>query len=99
MGLFRTGRIVLTSGIRYEERTDGAFECFVRTSLRRHQKGDWGALCDSECERNDKAIKNEHLGLQTEQLFSCYEYNDLLKIYIVTEIDRSVTTVLLPEEY
>jgi len=67
-------------------------EADVRTALRRHESGDWGTLCDEDREANDTAA---HEG---DRLVSVY-YSNGTKFYVITEWDRSATTVLLPEEY
>lgn len=65
----------------------------VTLSLARHERGDWGDM--SEC---DKA-ENEHGLKHGERLMSCYRDSRDTKFWIITEWDRSVTTVLLPEDY
>lgn len=62
-------------------------------SLRRHASGDWGDLCPE-----DKAI-NERALLQGQRLLSVYKTKLGVRYYIITEADRSVTTVLLPDDY
>ena len=47
---------------------------------------------------NDEALRLEQLGEESERLFSMYE-TEYCTLYVITEWDRSMTTVLLPEEY
>lgn len=62
-------------------------------ALYRHSRGDWGDLCEE-----DRALNEE--SLQTGgRLFSVYHSVSRVKFYVITEWDRSVTTVLLPHEY
>jgi hypothetical protein len=61
--------------------------------LRRHLGGDWGDLSDSDRRQNDAALKSGR-----DRLFSSYEARPNLTLWIITEWDRSVTT-LLPSEY
>jgi len=61
--------------------------------IRRHARCDWGDLCDEDKQINDLAL------LYGKRLFSCYQVNPELTVYIITEWDRSVTTILLPGEY
>lgn len=88
--LFPLGRIVATPG---------ALDAFGKTAeepliyLRRHVSGDWGDL-----DAHDKAL-NERGVNGGDRIFSTYRLKDNTKIYIITEWDRSVTTVLLPSEY
>jgi hypothetical protein len=62
--------------------------------LRRHLGGDWGDLSGSDRHQNDAALKSGQ-----DRLFSSYEVRPDLKLWIITEWDRSVTTLLLPSEY
>ncbi len=62
-------------------------------ALRRHLQGDWGTLDSEDREANERALK--HGG----RLFSAYQSNQNVKFWIITEADRSVTTMLLPEDY
>lgn len=65
----------------------------VLVSMGRHNAGDWGDLCEEDRQANEDALK--HGG----RLFSVYHDRENTKFYIITEHDRSVTTVLLPEDY
>jgi hypothetical protein len=65
----------------------------VQTAISRHARGDWGDLDKDDLSANDMAL--EHGG----RLFSSYHSTGGVKFYIITECDRSVTTVLLPEDY
>ena len=58
----------------------------------RHASGDDGDLCKADQELNDLAIKEEGC------VFSTYQTNGV-KIYVVTEWDRSYTTIMLAEDY
>lgn len=60
--------------------------------LRRHQSGDWGELCKEDQQANDSALKHG------DRIFSAYKIDDE-KVWIITEADRSSTTLLLPSEY
>jgi hypothetical protein len=61
--------------------------------LSRHLRGDWGDLCQEDKAENELSLK---YGLR---LLSSYQLTDTEMIWIITEADRSVTTLLLPEEY
>ncbi|MBO5600306.1 MAG: hypothetical protein J5897_04620 [Candidatus Methanomethylophilus sp.] len=98
MTLFRLGTVVTTQGIRNRIENQLGFAAFVESALTRHSSGDWGDLSEDDREMNDAAIEAEQKGEPTDQLFSAYECGTD-KIWIITEYDRSVTTVLLPEEY
>lgn len=60
--------------------------------LARHATGDWGELCAFDRRQNEIALRE---GLS---VFSSYEV-PAGRVWIITEADRSVTTILLPEEY
>ena len=60
--------------------------------LNRHQCGDWGDLDQPDKQSNDQALS---FG---DRIFSAYQF-DTVKFWVITECDRSATTILLPEEY
>lgn len=71
--------------------------------LSRHFAGDWGDICAEDKAQNDHALKSEE-----ERMFSSYDLGDEFskatgvrdnKLWIITEWDRSVTTVLFPSDY
>lgn len=62
-------------------------------SLYRHATGDWGNLDDVDKAENDRAL------VDGGRLVSSFLSLDGTKFWIITEADRSATTVLLPEEY
>ena len=68
-------------------------EADLKTLLDRHARGDWGSLGSEDWEANDAAV------MEGSRVFSAYRLPDDSKVWIITEADRSVTTVLLPEEY
>ena len=65
----------------------------VATSLGRHAQRDWGDLCQDDVEENELSLKEGF------RLMSVYADRNGTKFWIITEGDRSVTTVLLPEDY
>jgi len=86
---FSLGQVVATPGA---IEALGEVNCLPITLLNRHQCGDWGDLCDA-----DKVANHEALGNWT-RLFSAYIIQDV-KFWVITEADRSATTILLPSEY
>jgi hypothetical protein len=88
---FRAGQLVMTAGVN-DLVQRGALNPVPY--LRRHLDGDWGDLCDDDRHQNDAALKSGE-----DRLFSSYRVTNDLKLWIITERDRSVTTLLLPEEY
>ena len=93
MAEFSMGRIVLTSAVYEWTVVKGDFAQFVQSSLRRHARGDWGNLSPEDKQQNEVAVKDGT------RLLSAYQHWSLPKIWIITEADRSVTTVLFPEDY
>lgn len=79
--------------------TPGALEAFKRAGeapeyfLAYHARGNWGELDPQDIEANEKALRDG------ERLLSAYTLGDGTRIWIITEADRSVTTILLSEEY
>lgn len=61
--------------------------------LSRHEGGDWGEVGPEDWESNEEAFGGEG------RLLSAYTLKTGVKIWIITEWDRSVTTILLPDEY
>lgn len=65
----------------------------VSEGLRRHAAGDWGELDDGDRAENENAL------IAGNRLLSAYTAPNGVKFWIITEWDRSATTVLLPEDY
>jgi hypothetical protein len=61
--------------------------------LERHVTGDWGDLCAEDRRLNDEALKDES------RIVSAYRTLKGKKLWVITEADRSLTTILLPDEY
>lgn len=100
-GKFETGRIVVTIGVDELMRKDAGFGKFVKVSLGRFLHGDWGDLCQEDRDSNEKSL------MSGDRLFASYVKHGTdvdeppvkYKIWIITEADRSATTILFPEEY
>jgi len=90
---FKLGQLVWTRGVNDKVADDEKFAKFVTDSLKRHAKGDWGDMCQEDKAENELAL-GKYL-----RIFSAYEAEGLPKIWIITEADRSATTILFPEEY
>lgn len=61
--------------------------------LRRHASGDWGVVGKDDWESNDQAL------VDGTRIFSSYTLDDDSVIWVITEADRSSTTILLPDDY
>lgn len=86
---FPLGQVVATPGAMALLKLHGAN---ARNFLARHQLGDWGDIKQEDATMNDHAVDNG------ERIFSAYSVGNY-RIWIITERDRSVTTILLPEDY
>lgn len=79
--------------------TPGALEALAEANvspmqfLVLHAMGSWGDVCDEDKAANDQAVR------QGDRVLSSYPLSTGKRIWIITEWDRSVTTLLLPEEY
>jgi hypothetical protein len=87
---FPLGRIVATPGAlrALEQANQNPFEF-----LERHQAGDWGELCEEDKRENEFSVRNGF------RILSSYRTRNGTKIWVITEADRSVTTLLRPHEY
>ena len=65
----------------------------VDAAINRHLSGDWGDVCQSDWQRNEQALRDG------DRLLSVYQTQAGEKFWIITESDRSATTVLLPSDY
>ncbi len=88
--LFPLGRIVATRGAL---RMLGAEGISPERLLHRHSQGDWGELGAEDAQANADALAVRG------RLFSAYDIGPSKRIWVITEADRSLTTVLLPDEY
>ena len=93
MTSFNLGRLVMTRGVNDQVAESEPFAKFVIKSLARHRNGDWGKLPEEDRKENELSLREGF------RLLSAYESEDLTKIWIITEADRSATTILFPDEY
>ncbi len=87
---FPFGQIVATPGAlaALQEAQQSPQELLVR-----HARGDWGDLGHDDWQANEDAL------VHGSRLLSAYHLKTEVKIWIITEADRSITTLLLPDEY
>ena len=88
--LFALGKLVATPGVLdlLQKNKHTPLEFYIR-----HQVGDWSGLCQEDKEANLAAVLNGG------RVFSTYQLRDGTKVWVITEADHSVTTILLPSEY
>ena len=65
----------------------------VQASLTRHARCDWGECCAEDAQENEFSLREGC------RLLSVYHDRNGTKFWVITEADRSATTVLLPEDY
>jgi hypothetical protein len=65
----------------------------VTAAIRRHVTGDWGELDEEDRRENELSLQEGF------RLLSAYTSQNGTRFWIITEADRSATTVLLPEDY
>ena len=85
---FPLGQLVMTPGAR-----DSIPPSEMLHALRRHARADWGDVDAEDWRSNDRSIQ------EGTRLLSSYRSTTGVKFWIITEADRSATTVLLPSEY
>lgn len=90
MALFPLGRVVATPGaLRALQKAEQEPHEFVD----RHANGDWGDVPEDDKRENEFSIQHGF------RIFSAYTISAGDRIWIITEADRSATTILLPDEY
>ena len=96
MGLngFELGQVVCTRGVADRMDLDKEFCKFVNSSFVKYMKSDWGDTCEEDAILNNDAVKNG------ERILAVYIHKSSdTTIWIITEWDRSATTILFPSEY
>ena len=93
MKKFDLGMLVATLGVNSRMAFDTSFRVFVTTSLQRYEACDWGTLSNEDKAQSEYAVEHD------ERIMWQYECSGQPKIWIITEPNRSTTTVLFPEEY
>ena len=88
IALFRLGQIVATPNA-----LGRLTQQDILRAIQRHQSGDWGDGDAHDHQANDNALT------EGTRLFSAYPSGKQEKFWVITEADRSVTTVLMPEDY
>ena len=88
--LFNSGSVVATRGAvqALKDAQQSPFEF-----LARHLTGDWGDLCKEDRQENELSLREGF------RILSSYKTARGDRLWIITEWDRSYTTLLLPEEY
>jgi len=90
MPKFQLGQIVATPGALDAFKAAGEEPV---TYLARHVVGDWGEVCEEDAQENEFSVENGF------RILSAYTLSTGVKIWLLTEADRSSTCILLPSEY
>lgn len=90
---FSLGKVVQTRGIANECEQNESFYKEINNAINLFINCDWGELCKEDKEMNDSAIKNND-----DRIVARYK-TSIEDIYIITEYDRSATTILFVSEY
>ena len=88
--LFTLGKVVATPGALAAL---DQYAINALTLLCRHQSGDWGDVPPEDWKENEVSVENGF------RILSSYLVGADTRLWIITEADRSATTLLLPEEY
>jgi hypothetical protein len=86
--LFPLGQTVITSNAMSQ-----LVAADVAKALGRHAQGDWGEVCPADRQENELSLKEGF------RVLSAYRDSQGTRFWIITEADRSATTVMLPEDY
>jgi hypothetical protein len=93
--LFPLGRIVMTTNLerKLQEASPSSWEGELQGFITRHASGDWGDLGEEDKRENELSLR------QGFRIFSAYTTSSGIRVWVITEADRSCTTALLPEDY
>lgn len=93
---FPTGLVLITPGAvaALQQVAGKRYLSFAATLIARHQSGDWGEIDEEDAAENEYSVR---YGLR---ILSAYQLPEGAgRLWVITEADRSATTLLLPEEY
>ncbi len=87
------GKTVMTSGVNNKIAESEKFAREIKICMEKYITCDWGDLCNEDKEMNDNALRNGN-----DRILAAYDTSEG-KVYIITEHDRSCTTILFADEY
>ena len=90
----KLGKLVITCTIQEEMSTNLKFYNYIMKCLKRYIENDWGEMVEDDKKLNDLALENND-----ERILAAYKSEEFSKVYIITEWDRSYTTILYANEY
>lgn len=89
---FELGQIVMTKSISVKVSQNTKFQLQIINALMKYTEKDWGIVSENDKQANDWGLENE------DRILAAYETCEG-EIWIITEWDRSVTTILFPSDY
>lgn len=96
---FELGQVVATRAVWEAMENDETFKTFVSGCLSRYILYDWGDTCKEDWETNNLAVKNGERVLAVYNIPLDIESGLEEHLWIITEWDRSATTLLFPSDY
>lgn len=87
------GKTVMTSRVNKKIAESEKFAREIKICMEKYITCDWGDLCNEDKEMNDNALRNGN-----DRILAAYDTSEG-KVYIITEHDRSATTILFADEY
>ena len=93
MALFKIGQAMQTRGINEACKRSADFAIEIREAFKKYISGDWGDTCEEDKQLNDSAVKNND-----DRIVAKYKTSQG-NIFIITEYDRSYTTIMFANEY
>lgn len=87
------GKTVMTGGVNNKIAESEKFAREIKICMEKYITCDWGDLCNEDKEMNDNALINGN-----DRILAAYDTSEG-KVYIITEHDRSATTILFADEY
>lgn len=92
MKKFELGQVMMTRGIAEARQSNPTFIVEIDRAFTRFSACDWGDTCEEDAKMNDEALENG------DRILAVYKTSKG-NVWIITEWDRSVTTILFPDEY
>ena len=96
---FALGRVVATRRVWELIEADDLFAKFVSDCMSRYIANDWGVLDEEDWELNDESVDGDGRLLASYPLPDIFDVDFDDRLWIITEWDRSVTTILFPGDY
>ena len=93
---FPIGTLAASQGVNIQMEGDPDFKKFAFGCVDRHMRGQWGKVPPEDAEMNERALQD---GARIMSVYDIPGRSEQADLWIITEADRSVTTILFPNEY